>query len=651
MVDVGHGDMLERRRGGVDVLRFIVKTLAMREQSGAVLIRRTQGGDSSHVGWLMFRLGQPVMAFHTSSVELQGLEALLAIEADALDVNNEVELYELTMSALRATMAAHPKSVLHLEHQAGERDGDSWWSSVRLPSTSWRRAARLEDIEELALSSEHRRRVAPALDSEEELQPGGVYLFDSPDPHPMIQLAVELAERGVPVLGLFGLPHASTDITKRLPSPQCYALLSPHGEYRLLDEQTDVRATVDAFQWGNERSLIVLDGLDRLGNAFGDNDMLDIYRSIADGVRFNDHIVLCTTDLEMFDTRVRHALLAESHLLRSSTVDSWLDEPDHLWDHPFLLAPDEEEEQWLEAQIRHQGAQVGGPALVGELGLEGGSIEVDDATRESATQALSEMVSEWSPPEPSADVAPDDQEGLTTIGATSWRPVTGQPVEGRYVSESPRLKEHDANEVDRAPRPARKRRAVKASAPPAPSLRKPQRLPSRKPEPALPSIGEGVPALQSSAVVSSAPTLPDWPAERRTNRAYRKENMDGFEQRQERAIQRQSGVPRPLQTSSLRDNVNTSPNLEGSKLPAPSVPRTVELPSVSGSVPLSNSVRPLEPAEHPKSREAASLPQHASDIDAMYEKWTTFEEPEGMDATALYNEKGEPLERYSGGSS
>ena len=189
MVDVSHGDMLERRRGGVDVLRFIVKTLAMREQSGAVLIRRTQSGDSSHVGWLMFRLGQPVMAFHTSSVELQGLEALLAIEADALDVNNEVELYELTMSALRATMAAHPKSVLHLEHQAGERDGDSWWSSVRLPSTSWRRAARLEDIEELALSSEHRRRVAPALDSEEELQPGGVYLFDSPDPHPMIQLA------------------------------------------------------------------------------------------------------------------------------------------------------------------------------------------------------------------------------------------------------------------------------------------------------------------------------------------------------------------------------------------------------------------------------------------------------------------------------
>ena len=45
------------------------------------------------------------------------------------------------------------------------------------------------------------------------------------------------------------------------------------------------------------------------------------------------------------------------------------------------------------------------------------------------------------------------------------------------------------------------------------------------------------------------------------------------------------------------------------------------------------------------------MPQHATDIDEMYEKWTTFEEVDGLDATALYNEKGEALERYKGGSS
>ena len=65
------------------------------------------------------------------------------------------------------------------------------------------------------------------------LEPGRIYL-DSPDPHPMIQLGVELAERGMPLLGLFGLPHVETEATRRLPKPQSYALLSPHGGYDVL---------------------------------------------------------------------------------------------------------------------------------------------------------------------------------------------------------------------------------------------------------------------------------------------------------------------------------------------------------------------------------------------------------------------------------
>jgi hypothetical protein len=38
------------------------------------------------------------------------------------------------------------------------------------------------------------------------------------------------------------------------------------------------------------------------------------------------------------------------------------------------------------------------------------------------------------------------------------------------------------------------------------------------------------------------------------------------------------------------------------------------------------------------------------DIDDAYERWSTFEEQNGMDSTALYNEKGEPLDRYAGDS-
>ncbi len=352
MVTIEHGDMVEQRRGGVDVLRVLVRNLAVHEQSGAVCIRPTSGDDSRE-GWLLFRLGQPVMAFHQDLTQQQGLEALLRIEEDALDVGNELFLYELTMNALRSTMSQHPQSVLHLEHQEQKDDSASWWSSVRLPSSSWRRAARLEDIEALALESEHRRREMVSA-STPQLEPGHVYLLDSPDPHPMISLGVELAERGMPLLGLFGLPHAQTEATHRLPAPQSYALLSPHGGYEVLQDQAALQAVVNAFQWGNERSVLLIDGLDRLANAFGDNGMVDVLRSICDGVRFNDHIALITTDLELFETAIQRSIASETTNLRRSTILQWADDPDVLWDHPVLLAPDEEEEQWLEAQIQHQ---------------------------------------------------------------------------------------------------------------------------------------------------------------------------------------------------------------------------------------------------------------------------------------------------------
>ena len=647
MVEIKHGDLLEQRRGGVDVLRVMVRTLALHEQSGAVNIRSSKDGQPC-TGWLLFRLGQPVMAFYQGAREHRGLEALLCIEEDALEVNNDVELYELGVQAIRSTMQEHPDSVLHLEHQEAERSGDSWWSSVRLPSSSWRRADRLEDIEEIAYASEHRRRDSKDSGGENLLSPGGVYIYDSPDPHPMIHLAVELAERGMPMLGLFGLPHAETEVTQRLPSPQCFALLSPHGQFETLQDRDAIQSAVEGFQWGSERSLIVIDGLDRLGNAMGDVAMIDIYRSICDAVRFNDHIVLCTTDLEMFETKIRHALLTESILLRTATLDHWLNEPDVLWDHPILLAPDEEEEQWLAAQIQQQGAKLGARSSSIDAFVEGGSAHVDEQTMTEATEVLTEVVTAWQQDEPqqvSSTQSPPDE--ATVVGSTAWRPTDEQPVnEGRFVSESPRLVATAEEHVDVQPR--RRAPAAPAAAPRKVELRKAQRLPKRKADPSLPDIDEGLVNKRNSAVIKSASPLPDWPQKKRHQTAYRKENMDGFTQRQEEALERQQAVSVPLHTKSLRDNVVASPNLDAKALPSVQMPQTVQLPSKGEHAPLSNSLRTVEADTGKPARESASLPQNDENIEAKYERWSTFEEQDGLDSTALYGEKGEMLKRYKG---
>jgi hypothetical protein len=648
MVEIQHGDLLEQRRGGVDVLRTLVRNLAVHEQSGAVQIR-SNSGDQLRTGWLLFRLGHPVMAFHAAGEEAEGLEALLSIEEDAMDVNNEVELYELTMNVLRSLMAAHPGSVLHLEHQTEEIDAESWWSSVRLPSTSWRRAERLEDIEELALASEFKRRQG-ANQGQDGLMPGGVYMIDSPDPHRMLHLGVELAERGMPLLGLFGLPHADTDVTKRLPLPQCFALLSNHGPYEVLADREALLSTVNAFQWGNERSVLLLDGLDRLGNAMGDKVMVDLFRSICDGVRFNDHIVLCTTDLEMFETSIHHALTSECTVLRPSTLDAWLDEPDALWDHPILLAPDEEEEQWLAAQIQHQGAMLRTEDQRSII-VEGGSVEVDDVERAQATEALSSEMASWTEVTSPGVTVEAIEVPTTAVGGTPWRPeTTASPViEGRLVSDSPRLPAASVTVVEKRVL----KRSVQPKTKPAqrpPELRRPQRLSRRKAPPTLPDIQPGLAGQRSSAVVKASPTLPEWPQQRKVKRVYRKENMDVFSTRQDQAVERHQTIKRPLHASALRDNVVSSPDLAESRLPATHVPRTVELPSKNAKQPLPNSLVTVDKDAKKPARESASHSQASGDIDEMYAKWSTFQEEDGLDATALYSESGEALKRYKGGS-
>ena len=650
MVKIPHGDLIEQRRGGVDVLRVLAGTLAAHEQSGAVALC-PPGRTLDEAAWLLFRLGQPVMAFYEGASPLEGLEALVAIEHDAMEVMTDVLLHELSVSDLRATMEAFPGSVLHLEHMKEGRSGDEWWSSVRLPSSSWRRALRPEDIESMALESEFAQRPSRQTSSVigSQLQPGSVYLLDSPDPHPMIHLATETAQRGLPIMGLFALPHAMTEITKQLPEPQCFDVLSSNNGYALLNDTDEMKKAVHNFLWSSERSLVLLDGLDRLGNAMGDNEMLNFFRSLVDLIRMEDHVMLCTTDLNLFDTPVQHGLLGECTLLEQSELDAWLEQPDDLWEHPALLPADEDEERWIEAQLQHQ-QHDSFLSQTSTATFEGGSVEVNEHDRIEATQALGALVEQW--PEQEAESQPEthDAESSPSSQPSTWRPNI--PVafnEGRFISEVLT----DVPEAKQKPLPSIRKRKVKQEAEPktAPKVRTPQRMPRRGTLPSLPAINPGLDAQRSKAVAQSGAALPDWPASRRSSTEFRRENMDGFTQRQDRATDRQNRKTSPLQRKALEANAVASSTVITGQLPPVVNPKTLALPAVNGSVePLSNAAVAIPELPNEKAREAAECAQSKPTMEEIYERWTTFDEDESMDSTALYNEKGEALERYKGDS-
>jgi len=631
-MEIQHGDLIEQRRGGVDVLRLIASDLAVHGQSGALSI---QPKNQTANGWLLFRLGHPVMAFHQGETSAYGLDALLTIENDAIDVGNEVKLYELSMSSLRQTMEMHPESVLHLEQERTKGDSDSWWSTVRLPSSSWRRADRPEELDGFITEPEMLRR--PVFDARQSgappalLQPGSVYLFDSPDPHPMIEVGVELAERGVALLGLFGLPHASTDITNRLPTPTSYSLFTQRGEFELLTSEDEILRCVESFLWANERCVVLLDGLDRMGNALGDSEMLNLVRSLVDGVRFNDHSLLLTTDMSVFQLPVRHSLMSEFVSLTSADIESWLVEPEGLLDHPLLLPVDEEEERWIDAQLRHHfGDSVEPSSVAADYSMEGGGVQPTVEERKAAVEVLNEVVESW--PEADSKEPPAQVEST----GSSFQ-------EGRFISEIP-LRETE-NELPYQPKSKKKAKRL-ATSPKAPQIRIPQRLPSRKAQPNLPVIDSGITQKRSSAVSHSNRQLPDWPEERHSSDSFVKEDLDAFEERQLRASQQHEQDHMAMQSNSLRDSVQASTSVPSAKLPDMVTPQTFRNKARTGTSPLPSGITVPEKGKPKSVRELSSKGQKESNIDEMYERWNKWEDEDYASSTALYNEKGEILKKF-----
>jgi len=640
-MEIQHGDLIEQRRGGVDVLRLMARDLAAHGQSGAVLIRPHQTQTN---GWLLFRLGHPVMAFHQGEIHSFGLDALMSIESDALDVANEVNLYELSMSAIRQMMEASPESILHLELQQSTDDSSSWWSSVRLPSSSWRRADRPEEMEGFVIEPEFQRR--PSFDAMSNanktlLQPGGAYVFDSPDPHPMIELGVELAERGLSLLGLFGLPHASTEITNRLPGPTSYSLFTPRGGFELLSDEVEILRCVEAFLWANERAVVLLDGLDRVGNALGDSGMLDLIRSIIDGVRFNDHTLLLTTDLGVFQLPVRHSLMTEFVPLTSVHLQDWLADPDGLFDHPLLLPIDEDEARWVDAQLRHHVGDTSSPSSVAaDFSMEGGGVEPTEEERKAAVEALSEVVESW--PESTGDggMAPSAE-----AGDRSQRDRESSFMQGRFISEIPHRQTND--EATPHPSPHAQRSTPAKVVPTAsPQVRTPQRLPARKVKPSLPQIDPGLAHQRSSAVSRSERNLPNWPQKKSKKDRFIKENLDVFQARQDRASLRHQEINVPTQTRTLGDTLHPNPTLDSAQLPEMNTPQTVPLRASSNSYPLPRSFDRSSQEPPKAARESSSKDQKESTIDEMYERWNQWEDEDYASSAALYNEKGELLKKF-----
>lgn len=635
MHNIDHGDLVEQRRGGVDTLRVMVATLGAHHHSGAIHIQSIDGGQK---GWLVVRLGQPVMA---SLDDESGLDALLSIEQLGLQSTCDLMLHELTVAQIRTLIQQHPEAILNLSSTDKAVDG-AWWANTALPITGWRRTSSIEDLADLELRTDTRPRTKQTPRQKERLlSPGGVYLHDSPDPHPMLHLGVELGGRGMPLLGLFSLPYAQTDITRQLPSPSCYGLFRSIGDLTTLSTTDEMVEVLNQFLWESDRSVVVLNGLDRIGNALGDEAMMAFYRLVTDHVQMGDHALLCTTDLSVFDTMTQHKLRGEAELLSHRDIDGWLHDSDLLLDHPLLVPDEDDELMWMEAHLDHHARETGFGHGTGHIDMVGGSVEVDNDTRHSATTALKGLVDDWPDSEPmKPSSAPQSAPQHPPIGTTPWQVRSDQEIRPTQPPMEGVRSNAEYAPVAPSQRSPRRPRAtfVKPTAPKGP--RRPQRMKARKASPRLPDI-EHRPTTAFSNQSSSDDAA--FEAIRGRRSPFNRQGLADVEERMNRKIE----AIKPLPSAAQRELRDALRNEKTVVTPHPSTGqrKTWPLPSNEDAM-LKGRRVPSGITPERRSRESSNRQQHHDDLDALHQEWVSRKEQTQFRSTALYDETGRPLHRF-----
>ena len=635
MLMVDRGDLIEERRGGVDALRSMVANLAVHHQSGAIRLFTKGDADANHEAWLVVRMGQPVLAI---TEDEGGLEALLAIEQRSLRHACDLHLYEMTVAQTRAAALQHPHALLEATTNATS-SAEAWWSNTNLPLTGWRRTDSMDDLSGLSVTTDERPRTQQRPRSHERmLNPGGTYIHDSPDPHPLLQLSVDLAGHGVAFAGFFALPHAQTDVTRRLPAPTSFALLRPMEGLTTLNDLDDIDEALQHFLWERERSVVLVNGLDRLGNVFGDDAVVRWFRRLRDRIQWGDHVLLCTTDLGVFDAVTRRKLMLNAEPIEREDLTRWADDPDGLLDHPLLVPDDDDERLWMDEQLlRHAEQTVVDDA---PFVLEGGSFEVHPEDRLEATRALQDVVEAWPEHEPGPTMATEPELAAGLIGSTPWRPKL---VDG-HLPRSTTAPSEEVVEVEEpeapAPRQRRPRVAFRAPSPPA-GPRRPQRMKARKPSPNLPAIGRGV----AKAVPSAPPQRePAFSPIRHRKTSFHATNLDGIDERMARAP-----TAPPRRHGALHDAARTENQPKPSSTHNGPSRRTMPLPLASQTPDVNTRPR-VDGQPTVAVRESAQRGQHVDDLEALHLEWLARKERSQFRSTALYDEHGRPLGRYGGGS-
>ena len=355
------GDVLETRRGGVDVLRHLAHELATLERNGSIKIHRKIPDVGERIGHLLIFDGSLAAAFHRADTERYGIEALLEIESDASALDATMSLHEMSESLYISALSEHPNAGL-VDREDGIRD-EAWWTSVRTPRRRIEREDRLPDLKPSVSVPEALRRKSEARMRSQGgpvLQRGQAWLEHSIEPHEIFELATTLSEMKQPVLLISRQSPSRIESNYRMPIKQ-YRWLSETQHARTLEPSLEsIRRNIDVFFSEHEQGILFLEGIEYLSGIHGEQRVIEMVRSIVDQTRLNGNVLIVSSNLEAFTLPHRTRLEREFSTLESQQMQTWLLDVDLLQDHPYFRDLDEATEDVI---TEHLEAHVQDPVL------------------------------------------------------------------------------------------------------------------------------------------------------------------------------------------------------------------------------------------------------------------------------------------------
>ena len=113
MVEFPQGHIIEERRGGASVLASLIAEMVKLDSSGIIRTERKPENMMPRVGQVIVQKGAMIAAIHDSEEVIEGLQALVEVEDDCLELDCIIQISEGI--ELSKVLDMYPDSIINVD--------------------------------------------------------------------------------------------------------------------------------------------------------------------------------------------------------------------------------------------------------------------------------------------------------------------------------------------------------------------------------------------------------------------------------------------------------------------------------------------------------------------------------------------------------